>query len=75
MSQETFGQRAAKARQEAGYSITRAAAELGTSYSHLYRIEADEVWPSIMKAKEMAKLYRVSLDWLANMPGREGEKA
>lgn len=75
MNKETFGLRLAKARTEAGYSVTKAAAALGTSYSHVYRIEKDEVFPSIMLAKEMALLYNVSLDWLCDMPIREGEEA
>ena len=73
MTKETFGQRLAKARIEAGFSINKAAKELGTSYSHVYRIEANEVWPSVMLAKKMALLYKVSLDWLVDMYGNGGD--
>lgn len=75
MKKESFGKRLAKARIEAGYSVTKAAAELATSYSHVYRIETDEIRPNIMLAKKMALLYKVSLDWLCDMPVREVEEA
>lgn len=73
MKKDSFGLRLAKARTEAGYSVTGAAKVLGTSYSHMYRIEADEVWPSVMLARKMARLYRVSLDWLVDMYGNGGD--
>lgn len=74
MSKESFGLRLAKARLEAGFSVAKAAETLETSYSHIYRIERDEVWPSVMFAKKMALLYKVSLDWLCDMPVRRGKK-
>lgn len=74
MKKDSFGLRLAKARTEAGYSVTQAAKEIGTSYSHLYRIESDEVWPSVMLAKKLARLYRVSLDWLVDMYGEGGDE-
>lgn len=74
MKRDSFGLRLAKARTEAGYSVTQAAKEIGTSYSHLYRIESDEVWTSVMLAKKLARLYRVSLDWLVDMYGEGGDE-
>jgi transcriptional regulator with XRE-family HTH domain len=73
MKKDSFGLRLAKARTEAGYSVAKAAKEIGTSYSHLYRIESDEVWPSVMLARKLARLYRVSLDWLVDMYGNGGD--
>lgn len=74
MKNDSFGLRLAKARTAAGYSVAKAVAILETSYSHVYRIERNEVWPSVMFAKRMARLYRVSLDWLVDMYGEGGDE-
>jgi transcriptional regulator with XRE-family HTH domain len=73
MKKDSFGLRLAKARTEAGYSVAKAARALDMSYSHLYRIENNEVLPGIMIARKLARLYRVSLDWLVDMYGNGGD--
>ena len=74
MKNDSFGLRLAKARNKAGYSVAKAAEIVGTSYSHVYSIERNEVQPRIMLAKKLARLYRVSLDWLVDMYGEGGDE-
>lgn len=74
MRKDSFGLRLTKARIAAGYSVEKAAEIVGTSYSHVYRIEKNEVRPGIMLAKKLARLYRVSLDWLVDMYGEGGDE-
>ena len=63
----TFGDKLRKLRIEKGLSITEAALELGINKGSLSRYENNVVEPSLSMAGRMAKLYGVSLDFLAGL--------
>ena len=73
ISREIFGQRIREARKKTGYSLTEAEEIMETSYSHICRIEKGEVIPSVMLAAKLARLYMVSLDYLAGINETGGQ--
>ncbi|WP_405736161.1 helix-turn-helix domain-containing protein [Bifidobacterium sp.] len=56
-----------KAREQAGIKAERAAAELGVSITTLFNWERGDTNPDADKVKAMARLYRVSPDYLLAM--------
>jgi transcriptional regulator with XRE-family HTH domain len=59
---------AKRARQEAGFTLQKAAKELGVSVTTLWRWEAGRQTPSIEKIRELAELYGVSAGRLIKPP-------
>lgn len=61
---KAFGNRLKDARNAAGLSRPQAQKVVGLSESYLYGIEHGRHAPSIQITQALAKLYRVSVDWL-----------
>ncbi len=67
MIMTTLGDRIKSLRIERGLSIAEASLRLGINKGSLSRYENDIVEPSLHMAGRMAKLYGVSLDFLAGL--------
>lgn len=63
----SFGDKIKTLRSARKMSITEAAYKLGINKGSLSRYENNSVEPSLSMAGRMAKLYGVSLDWLAGI--------
>ena len=64
---ETVGQRLRRLRKERGFSGAAVAKRIRMSESHVMHVERGENEPGLFMTAELAKLFGVSLDYLAGL--------
>lgn len=64
---ETIGARLRRLRTDANISAAQVAKRIHMSPTYLNQVERDEHLPGLTMAAELAKLYRVSLDYIAGL--------
>lgn len=68
---ETIGQRLRRIRKDLRLTSYEVAAQINMSPSHVRRVETNEHAPGLYMAAELAKVYGVSLDYIAGLTDRE----
>ena len=64
---EPVGQRLRRLRKECGFSGAEVAKRIRMSESHVMHVERGENEPGLFMTAELAKLYGVSIDYLAGL--------
>ena len=68
---ETIGQRLRRLRKECRLSTVDVGQRIRMSDNYLRQVERGEHQPGLFMAIELAKIYRVSLDYIAGLTDRE----
>lgn len=68
---ETIGQRLRTLRRDRGLRASDVAALIRMSESHVARTETGAHQPGLLMAAELARVYGVSLDYIAGLTDRE----
>jgi transcriptional regulator with XRE-family HTH domain len=68
---ETIGARLRRLRTDCRLTADEVATRIHMSRTYLCQVERDEHLPGLTMAAEMAKLYRVSLDYIAGLTDHE----
>ncbi|TCK87316.1 helix-turn-helix transcriptional regulator [Paraburkholderia sp. BL9I2N2] len=68
---ETIGARLRRLRTDARLSASEAANRIRMSQTYLCEVERDEHLPGLTMAAELAKLFGVSLDYIAGLTDHE----
>lgn len=68
---ETVGERIRRLRKERGLSGAKVAKSIRMSESHVMHVERGENEPGLFMTAEIAKLFGVSLDYLAGLTDHE----
>jgi transcriptional regulator with XRE-family HTH domain len=68
---ETIGMRLRSLRKDRGLSAEAVASTIHMHVSHLFRVEKSEREPGLFMAIELAKVYGVSIDYIAGLAERE----
>lgn len=68
---ETIGQRLRRLRHESGLSANAIGEAIRMNGNYVRQVERDEHLPGLTMAAELAKVYLVSLDYIAGLTERE----